>query len=85
MTPGKPTLVRVDLWSLSMTFDSGHRIGVHISSSNYPRFEVNPNTGEAPGSETLESRSATNVIYHDAEHPSALVIPLSTAFVASEE
>lgn len=83
MTPGKPTLLRIDLWSLSATFSAGHRIGVHISSSNYPRFEVNPNTGEAPGSDTLEPRKARNVIYHDADHSSALVIPLSTAFDAA--
>ena len=77
LRPGEPTLLIIDLWSLSQTFDLGHRIGVHISSSNYPRFEVNPNTGEAPGSDKLEPRLAHNVIHHDAQHPSALVIPFS--------
>ena len=49
---------------------------LHITSSNSPRFEVNPNTGEAPGSHTLPPRVATNTIYFDKDHPSALVLPM---------
>ena len=78
MTPGKPTLFIIDLWSTSITIEKGHRIAVHVTSSNYPRFEVNPNTGEAPGSETLAPRKAVNTIYFDYDHPSAIVLPLTS-------
>ncbi|MFO7775785.1 MAG: CocE/NonD family hydrolase, partial [Candidatus Hydrogenedentota bacterium] len=38
--------VTIDLWSISLVFNEGHRIGLHISSSTHPRFEVNPNSGD---------------------------------------
>ena len=77
MTPGKAVLMVIDLWSMSMTFEKGHRIAVHISSSNYPRFEVNPNTGEAPAESTMAPRTAVNSIFHDAGHSSALILPIT--------
>jgi hypothetical protein len=77
MKPGKAELMVIDLWSLSLTIEKGHRIAVHISSSNYPRFELNPNTGEAPGQTTMEPRSARNTVYHDFDRPSALVLPVT--------
>ena len=76
MKPGKIEKVEIDLWNTANTFEKGHRIAVHISSSNYPRFELNANNGEAPGSESLEPRIANNTIHHDASHPSALVLPV---------
>ena len=76
MKPGRPTLLTIDLWSTSNTFERGHRLGVHIASSNAPRYEVNPNTGEAPGRATLTPRKATNTILHDQRHPSAIVLPV---------
>lgn len=45
LTPGEPAEIEVDCWSTSFAFNTGHRIGVHISSSNYPKYDVNPNTG----------------------------------------
>lgn len=75
MTPGKPEKLLIDLWSTALTFEKGHRIGVHVTSSNYPRFEVNANTGEAPGESTIPPRIAHNTVYHDAAHPSAIVLP----------
>ncbi|MEO8681108.1 MAG: CocE/NonD family hydrolase, partial [Vicinamibacterales bacterium] len=56
-------------------FKKGHRIRVDISSSNFPRFDVNPNTGEPLG-RNLRTQIAENVIYHDAAHPSAIILPL---------
>jgi predicted acyl esterase len=47
LVPGVPTEVTVDLWSTAMVFNTGHRIRIDISDSNSPRFEVNPNNGEA--------------------------------------
>lgn len=76
MTPNAPEALEIDLWSTALTFERGHRIALHITSSNSPRFEVNPNTGEAPGKHRLPARVATNTIYMDASHPSALVLPV---------
>jgi uncharacterized protein len=81
MKPGQPEPMTVDLWSTSLTFEKGHRIAVHISSSNYPRFEVNLNTGEAAGKSTLPPRTAKNQIYHDKTRPTALILPVVRAVV----
>lgn len=77
MLPGRPERMTIDLWSISQTFEKGHRIAIHVTSSNYPRYELNPNTGEAPGSETIPPRVATNTIYHDYDHPTAVVLPVT--------
>ena len=56
-------------------FKAGHRIRLYVSSSNFPRFARNPNTGEA----VLKADrlvKAKQKIYHDAQHPSALVLPV---------
>lgn len=76
MTPGAPEKLVIDLWPTALTFEKGHRIALHISSSNAPRFEVNPNTGEAAGSAKQKPRVAINTIYMDASHPTALVLPV---------
>ena len=76
MTPGAPEELDIDLWSTAITFEKGHRIALHITSSNSPRFEVNPNTGEAAGGHKIAPRVATNSVYVDASHPSALVLPV---------
>lgn len=77
MTPGRPELIIIDLWNISQTFEKGHRIAIHITSSNFPRFEVNPNTGEAAGQSAIPPRIATNSIYHDHDHPTAVVLPIT--------
>ena len=56
MTPGAPEKLTIDLWDTAITFEKGHRIALHITSSNSPRFEVNPNTGE-------EIQSLVNTLY----------------------
>ena len=72
--PEQVVELEIDLWSTAWIFDKGHRIGLHISSSNHPRFEVNPNTGEDfPGDEL---RKATNTVYLSKEHPSVMVLPV---------
>jgi predicted acyl esterase len=75
MTPGAPEEMTIDLWNTALTFEKGHRIALHVTSSNSPRFEVNDNNGEAPG-ERLKPRVATNSVYMDKDHPSALVLPV---------
>lgn len=75
MTPGAPEKLEIDLWPTAITFEKGHRLALHITSSNAPRFEVNPNTGEAPGGKT-PPRVAVNAVWMDAAHPTALVLPV---------
>jgi predicted acyl esterase len=76
MTPGKPELLKIDMWSTANVFEAGHRIGIHVSSSNFPRFDVNPNTGGPIGVAKPTLRTAKNTIYFDATHPSAIVLPV---------
>ncbi|MBV6498711.1 MAG: Cocaine esterase [Prosthecobacter sp.] len=75
LTPGHVEEVTVDCWSTSQIFNTGHRVRVTITSSNFPRFDVNPGTGR-PWSETGEKVKQNNRIYCDAEHPSRLVVPV---------
>jgi hypothetical protein len=76
MEPGKPERMKVLLGSIAQIFEKGHRIALHVSSSNAPRFEVNPNTGDLPGKAHSPPRLAHNTIHHDAEHPTALILPV---------
>lgn len=73
--PGRIYKYTIDLWTTSNLFKASHRIRVYISSSNFPRFNRNLNTGEATmrGTKMLKARQT---IYHDAEHPSAIVLPI---------
>lgn len=76
--PGQIYEISVDLVGTSNVFLRGHSLRLEISSSNFPRFDRNLNTGE----EIKSARhfvSATNVILHDAQHPSALVLPVMPA------
>lgn len=73
--PGKVYKYTVDLWATSNVFKAGHKIRVYISSSNFPRFSRNLNTGEAALRATKMVK-ANQTIYHDADHPSAIVLPV---------
>jgi uncharacterized protein len=75
MNPGQTYALHVDLWSTSNVFRKGHTLRLEISSSNFPRFDRNLNTGK-PAALGTSYVSATNTIYHDAEHPSALILPM---------
>src|SRR5215475_2964379 len=73
--PGKVYKYMIDLWATSNVFKAGHRIRVYISSSNFPRFNRNLNTGEKTlGATRMEK--ARQTIYHDAEHPSSIILPI---------
>jgi uncharacterized protein len=78
MNPGQVYQITVDLWATSNVFLKGHSLRLEISSSNFPRFDRNLNTGE-PIKYARTSVSATNAILHDAQHPSALVLPIIPA------
>ncbi|MFC1607253.1 CocE/NonD family hydrolase [Candidatus Latescibacterota bacterium] len=73
--PGKVYEYRIDLWATSNVFKKGHRIRIEISSSNFPRFDRNLNTGGNLATET-EMVRATQTIYHDKDHPSCIVLPV---------
>jgi uncharacterized protein len=71
--PGETYHVTVDLWATSNVFLAGHKLRLEVSSSNFPRFDRNLNTGEIQARGTRMVR-ATNLIYHDKSHPSALIV-----------
>ena len=75
MNPGQIYKISVDLWATSNVFKKGHAMRLEVSSSNFPRFDRNLNTG-AEQATSREFVSATNTLLHDVEHPSALVIPV---------
>jgi uncharacterized protein len=74
-TPGEPTKIEVDLAATSVVFGKGHRIRIEVSSSNYPRFDRNPNTGENSVTAT-RTRVANQIIWHDATRPSHVTLPV---------
>jgi hypothetical protein len=75
MNPGQIYEITLDLWATSNVFLRGHSLRLEISSSNFPRFDRNFNTGEEiKFAHTMVS--ASNTILHDAQHPSALVLPV---------
>jgi len=75
LEPGQPAQFEIDLWVTSNLFKRGHRIRLEISSSNFPRFDRNPNTGKPFGSDA-ELVVAQQTIRHDREHPSHLILPV---------
>ena len=74
LVPGKIYEFKIDIWATSNVFLKDHRIRLEVSSSNFPRFDRNLNTG-ANASTDAKFVSAANTIYHDAAHPSALILP----------
>jgi len=80
MKPGKPEELHIDLWNTAFTFEKGHKIQVTVTSSNSTKFEINPNTGELFGVPTTTApRVATNTVYLDRQHPSAMILPVQDA------
>jgi len=75
LTPGKPYEFTIRLYPASNVFKRGHRIRLDISSSNFPRFDVNPNTGE-PLNRHRRLVTATNTVYHEAARPSRVILPI---------
>ena len=72
---GKMFSREIDLWVTSNLFDRGHRIRVEVSSSNFPRYDRNPNTGKPFGRET-KPILATQTIHHSMNQASHLVLPV---------
>jgi uncharacterized protein len=80
LQPGRPYEFTIEMYPTALVFKRGHRIRLDISSSNFPRFDVNPNTGE-PLNANRRWRIAENTVYFDAQHPSHIVLPVIPARV----
>jgi uncharacterized protein len=75
LVAGEVYELEVDLWSTSLIFNKGHQIRIAVSSSNSPRFEPNPNTGD-PHPVSGKSRVANNTVFLSADYPSHIVLPI---------
>ena len=73
--PGEVVRARVTLFPTANLFLPGHRIRLDVSSSNFPKFDVNPNTGEPEGC-ARRARVACNTVFVDAARPSRVVLPI---------
>ena len=78
LPPGRVHEYRISLWETSNLFRRGHRIRLEVSSSNFPRFDRNLNTGEDPADDD-QPRPAAQTVYHDAARPSHLILPVMPA------
>jgi putative CocE/NonD family hydrolase len=75
MRPGTVYPITITLYPAANVFKKGHRLRIDVSSSNYPRFDVNPNTGDPLGN-YRRMVTADNTVYHDAQHPSHVLLPV---------
>jgi putative CocE/NonD family hydrolase len=78
LEPGQPYAFNIDLWATSNVFKAGHRIRLQVTSSNFPRWDRNPNTGH-PFGQDAELRTARQTILHDRQHPSHVLLPVVPA------
>lgn len=75
LTPNKVEEMEVDLWASSNLFRAGHRLRVHVTSSCWPRWDANPNTGDELF-KTARAETALNTVFHDAFRPSCIRLPV---------
>ncbi|MGH7011347.1 MAG: CocE/NonD family hydrolase, partial [Caulobacteraceae bacterium] len=75
LEPGLPVELVVSLYPTALRFEIGHRIRLDVSSSNFPRFDVNPNSGALAG-ENKGWRVAANTLFLDSKRPSVLILPV---------
>ena len=75
LTPGEVNRFEIDLVGTSVAFLKGHRIRVHVTSSHFPQFDRNPNTGAAFGT-SAAVKVAEQTIYHDAARASHVLLPV---------
>jgi hypothetical protein len=83
ITPGEIYEYRINVWPTSNLFGKGHKIRLEISSSDYPQFAPNPNTGEPFGA-SARTQVATQTILHDTAHPSSVILPVIPAGASGE-
>jgi putative CocE/NonD family hydrolase len=78
LTPGAVEKYDVDLWGTCQRFEAGHRLRVEVSSSAFPKFDRNFNTGGSLGKDTA-GVIADQALYHDRARPSQIVLPIVPA------
>ena len=79
-TPGAAYRYEIDLWATSVVVKAGHRLRLQISSSEYPTYDLNPNTGARITHDgSGETVPATQHVFHDELHPSHLALPVIPA------
>jgi hypothetical protein len=83
ITPGEVYEYKINVWPTSNLFGKGHKIRLEISSSDYPQFAPNPNTGEPFGA-SAATQVANQTILHDAAHRSAVILPVIPAGASGE-
>ena len=75
ITPEQVYGYDIDLWATSHVFKAGHRIRLEVSSSNFPHFDRNPNTGHPFGIDA-EVATARQTVFHDSRYPSRIILPV---------
>ena len=75
LTPGQPVEISIALWPTANVFKKGHRIRIDVSSSNFPRFDVNPNTGDEVGRHTKMVK-AINTVHTSSKFASRVIVPI---------
>jgi putative CocE/NonD family hydrolase len=73
--PGRVYRYTIDMWETSIVFKAGHRIRVEVTSSNFPRMDRNPNTGNRPGMDA-ETQAASQTVHHGGERASHITLPV---------
>jgi len=76
MVPGEIYPVHVSLWNISYVIPKGHQLRATVTSSNYPRYSVNANNGNLLSEGVGELIVAQNTLFHSAEYPSHLILPI---------
>jgi len=79
LEPGRPTKITIDAFPTANLFKKGHKIRLDVSSSNFPHFDVNPNTGGPEGGAGGAWKIAANQVFIDKERPSHIVLPIIPA------
>jgi putative CocE/NonD family hydrolase len=75
LTPNQLYEYVLELLPTARVFQKGHKIRVHLSSSRFPLWDRNTNTGNDPATDT-QTRVAHQIVYHDAAHPSHILLPI---------
>ena len=78
LTPDRPEAFEIDLVATSNVFRAGHRVRVVVTSSSFPRFDRNANSGKPFGTDGPDDlRPARQTVFHDAGRPSHIVLPVA--------
>jgi putative CocE/NonD family hydrolase len=75
LEPGEIYQLTIDLGATAIHIEEGHNLRLEISSSNFPKYDRNPNTGEASWV-AIRYETASQKVYHDSGHPSHIVLPV---------